>query len=83
MKQVARTPQQLGAIIRRARRNMELSQAELGEKTGLWQETISKVESGQSAARLGTILDLLAALNLEIEVRPRRKGSAADIEDAF
>lgn len=83
MKQVARTPQQLGAIIRRARRNMALSQAELGEKTGLWQETISKVESGQSAARIGTILDLLAALNLEIEVQPRGKGSAADIEDAF
>mgnify|MGYP003675837796 CR=1 FL=1 len=30
-----------------------------------------------------TIFDLLAALDLEIEIKPRSKGSAADIEDVF
>ena len=83
MPQVARTPKQLGAIIRRARRNAKLTQAALGKKAGLWQETVSKIEGGQSAARIGTIFDLLAALNLEIDIQPRSKGSAQDIEDIF
>ena len=83
MNQAVRTPKQLGAIIRRARRTAGLTQAQLGEKAGIWQETVSKIENGQGATRIATILDLLAALDLEIEVRTRGKGSAADIEDVF
>lgn len=83
MNQVARTPKQMGAIIRRARRKANLSQTELGHLTGLWQETISKIENGQSATKLATLLNLLGALDLEIQVAPRRKGSPADFDDIF
>lgn len=83
MGQIVRTPKQLGAIIRRARRQADLTQAQLGEKAGLWQETVSRIEGGQGTTRIATILDLLAALDLEIKVEPRRKGSGADIEDVF
>ncbi|SDH95249.1 helix-turn-helix domain-containing protein [Roseospirillum parvum] len=83
MSQIARTPKQLGAILRRTRRNADLTQAQLGEKAGIWQETVSKIEGGQGATKVATIFDLLAALDLEIEIKPRSKGSAADIEDVF
>ncbi|WP_421708621.1 hypothetical protein [Algihabitans sp.] len=81
MSQIARTPKQLAAILRRVRRKTDLIQARLGEKAGLWQETVSKIEGGPGATKIATIFDLLAALDLEI--KPRGKGSAADIEDVF
>ena len=83
MSQIALTPRQLAAILRRVRRKADLTQARLGEKAGLLQETVSKIEGGQGATKIATIFDLLAALDLELEIKPRGKGSAADIEDAF
>lgn len=83
MQNIARTPKQMGAILRRIRRTSNLNQSELGEKAGLWQETISKVESGARGTRLETLLDLLAALDLELIVESRRKSTPSDIEDMF
>jgi HTH-type transcriptional regulator/antitoxin HipB len=80
---IARTPQQLGAAIRRQRKRARLSQDELGTKIRLRQATISKLEAGEPATRLKTLLDALAALDLELVIRPRTKGSAADLEDIF
>ena len=66
-----------------ARRKADLTQARLGEKAGLWQETVSKIKGEQGAMKSAMIFDLLAALDLELEIKPRGKGSAADIEDVF
>jgi len=83
MTDLARTPNQIGNLIRRARRKRGLTQAQLGERAGLRQETISLVENGHPAARLDTILGLLAALDLELQIVPRSKATAADLEDIF
>ena len=83
MEQIARTPKQIGEIIRRSRRHKDITQGTLGGKAGLRQATISQIETGNPAAKLGTICDLLAALDLELVIRPRSKGSAKDIEDLF
>lgn len=83
MDQIARTPQQIGAIVRRQRKKLGLSQDELGMRIHLRQATISKVESGEPATRLQTLLDTLSALDLEIVIRPRTRGSATQIEDLF
>ena len=83
MTEIARTPKQIGAAIRRARRATGLSQAQLGEKAGVWQETVSKIENGVGGTKIDTVFDLLAALDLEIQIAPRSKGSAAEIEDVF
>lgn len=83
MDQIARTPQQLGAVIRRKRKQIGLSQEELGGRIRLRQATISKLEAGEPATRLQTLLDALAALDLEIVIRSRTKGSTADLEDVF
>ena len=83
MDQIARTPQQIGAIVRRQRKKLGLSQDDLGTRIHLRQATISKVESGEPATRLQTLLDTLSALDLEIVIRPRTRGSATQIEDLF
>lgn len=83
MTDLARTPQQIGSIVRRTRRKRGLSQTGLGDSAGLRQETISLIESGNPATKLETILAVLAALELEFQIVPRSKGSAAEIEDIF
>jgi HTH-type transcriptional regulator / antitoxin HipB len=74
MNDLARDPRQLGNLIRRARKRRAWSQGALGAKAGLRQETISLIEGGHSAARLETILAVLAALDLELRIAPRSKG---------
>jgi HTH-type transcriptional regulator/antitoxin HipB len=83
MPDLARNPQQIGNLVRRTRKKLGLSQRQLGEKTGLRQETISLIETGNPAAKLETILAVLAALDLEFRIVPRSKGGAAEIEDIF
>ena len=82
MDTIARTPLQLGNSIRERRRALGLTQEQLAEKVGVRQRTISDVESA-GAARVDTLLRMLVALDLELLVRPRTKGSASDIEAIF
>jgi HTH-type transcriptional regulator/antitoxin HipB len=49
----------------------------------LRQATISALENSATDTKLGTLYDALAALELELVVRPRSKGSAREIEDLF
>lgn len=83
MADLARDPKQIGNLIRRARKRQGLSQTQLGDTTGLRQETVSLIETGNPAARLETILGVLAALDLEFRIVPRSKGRPADIEEMF
>jgi HTH-type transcriptional regulator/antitoxin HipB len=77
---IARTEKQLGAILRRARKQAGLTQSGLAN---LRQGTVSRLEAGAPAIQLHTLMEALAALNLELVIRPRSKASAADIEDLF
>jgi HTH-type transcriptional regulator/antitoxin HipB len=83
MEQIARTPNQLAEILRRRRKQLNISQVTLAASNHLRQSTISTLENFRTDLRLGTLLELLAALDLELVVRPRTKGSASEIEDAF
>ena len=80
---IARTEKQLGAIIRRARKQSDLTQKALGQLVHLRQGTISRLEAGEPAVQLRTLMEALSALKLELVVRPRTQTSAADIEDMF
>ena len=71
MADLARSPEQIGNAIRRARKKSGMSQSELGEKTGLRQGTISQIEKGHAAAKLETILAVLSVLGLEFQIRER------------
>ena len=80
MADLARDPRQIGNLIRRARKRLKWSQGELAEKAGLRQATISQIESGNPAARLETLLTVLAALDLEFQIAPRSKGWGLTLE---
>ena len=80
---LARSPRQLGNIVRRARKKNGLTQTELGARVVCRQETISLIEGGNPATRIDTLLGVLASLEFEIRIAPRSKGAPADIENIF
>jgi HTH-type transcriptional regulator/antitoxin HipB len=80
---IARTPRQLGAGIRRYRRQRGLTQGGLGDLMHARQATVSKLESGEPAMQLRIFMDALTALDLELVIRPRTKLSTQDLEDLF
>jgi HTH-type transcriptional regulator/antitoxin HipB len=82
METIARTPLQLGNSIRERRRKLGMTQEQLAEKVGVRQRTISDIETA-GAARIDTLLRTIGALDLELLIRPRTKGSASDIEAIF
>ena len=59
----------LGRALRDARRLRGLTQAELADRTGLTQPTISNAERGK--VHVDTLFSLLAVLQLELLVRSR------------
>lgn len=71
---LARSSQEIGTIIRRNRKQLGLSQCELGNCVGLRQETISLIETGNPVTRLDTMLAVLAALDLEFQIAARSRG---------
>lgn len=83
MNRKARNASQIGAIIRLERRGRGLTQAQLGDLVGRRQATISKLEKGDAGIQLGTLFDVLAALDLELLVAPRSAGSRDSIESVF
>lgn len=82
MDQIARTSRQIGAAIRRRRRALNLRQGDVGSKTNLRQATISALETGEAGTQLRTLIDVMAALGLELVIRERSKADE-NIEDLF
>jgi Helix-turn-helix. len=70
-----KTPQQLGAVLEGYRKNRGLTQKDVGAKVGLAQNVVSLLERTPQRAGLARIFKLLAALELELSVRPRRTSS--------
>jgi HTH-type transcriptional regulator/antitoxin HipB len=83
MDNIARTLKQLGAVIRRNRKQHGLTQAALGSLISKRQATISNLESAESGTTLETLFSVLAALDLELVVRARTKGDATPLGDLF
>jgi HTH-type transcriptional regulator/antitoxin HipB len=80
---IVRTTKQLGAGIRRTRRARKMTQNILGQKMRARQATVSKLEAGEPATQLRTLMDALTALELELVIRPRTTVSTEQIEDLF
>ena len=83
MKELVRSPKQLGAALHRFRKDRALTQIQLAKRAGLRQGTISQVENGLGTVKLTTVMELMRALDLELVVQPRTKGSPRDIEELF
>lgn len=67
-----KTPQQLGSVLQGYRKDQGLTQKSAGAMVGLAQNAVSLIESNPGRAGFARVFKLLAALDLELVVRPRR-----------
>jgi HTH-type transcriptional regulator / antitoxin HipB len=65
-----RSAQAIGAAIRSRRRELKLDQAELALRVGATRQWVIAIEKGKNTAEIGMILRALAALGLELDLRP-------------
>ena len=83
MSMIARNEKQIGAVLRRCRKQAGLSQADLATKMQARQGTVSRLESGTPAMQIRTLVEALTALNLELVIQPRSSAPDAAVEDLF
>lgn len=73
---IVHSPQSLGAAIKRQRKAKELSQTEAGYPFDIDQTTVSSIEQGAPGTRLETLFRILAALDLEMVIRPKIRSAS-------
>ncbi len=73
------SPETLGKVLRRCRKDQGLSQSEAGRKFNLPQKTVSRIETGVAAIQLDSVFKYMSALGLEmhLELRDRLSGDEA------
>ncbi len=78
MEQLVYSTKSLGNAIKRQRKEKKFTQQEAGRDFNLDQTTVSSIEQGAQGTRLETLFRMLAALDLEMIIRPKnivhRKG---------
>ncbi len=73
MGKVIRSNKDLGAAIRLARKHQNLRQVDVARTASVRQALVSDLENGVTTARLDTVMKVLAALDLDLSILPRRK----------
>ncbi len=81
MEQLIHSPQSLGNAIKRQRKAKQLSQKDAGSAVKIEQSTISSIEQGAPGTRLETLFRILAALDLEMIIRPKKSLSKKTAEN--
>ena len=66
-----RTAEELGSVIRSARRKTELDQETTADLIGVGPRFLGEVERGKPSARLGLVLKVLERLGLEVWISTR------------
>ncbi len=73
MRNIIRSNKDLGESIRRARKNKGLRQVDVARKASVRQALVSDLENGMTTARYDTVIKVLAALDMDLSIVPRRK----------
>ena len=66
---VARTPHQLGQLLRACRKKRQMTQSMVGSRVGVRQSQISSIETRGAQITVDTLYRLLSALDLELVLR--------------
>lgn len=66
-----RSPEALGRVVRAARKDAGVTQGELAERARANRYAIHSLETGHETRAIELMFDTLAALGLELAVRPR------------
>lgn len=80
--QIIRLPSQFGAAIQSARIARNMTQQQLAARIGKHQKTISAIENGNAGTKLDTLLMVIAALELDLQLVDRQRDDH-DIADIF
>lgn len=75
------SPKILGQILKSARNKKGLTQDQTGNFVGITQAMVSRIERGESNARIDTLFRLLSALEMELAVNFRQKTADQDEGD--
>lgn len=78
MESLVVSPKDLGMHLRRLRKNLDLTQAQLGNRVGLDQKKVSLIENGNQNSRLDTVFRLLSALEVGIIIQPKIEPATTD-----
>lgn len=70
---VIRNNNDLGEAIRQARKTKNLRQIDVAQRASVRQALVSELENGATKAKLDTIIRVLAALDMDLSIIPRRK----------
>ncbi len=62
------SPKELALLVISQRKNLKLSQAEVGNRVGLKQQTISEFEIKPERTQVDTLFRILSALSLDIRI---------------
>ena len=73
MGKIIRSNKDLGAAIRLGRKSQNLRQVDVAQKASVRQALVSDIENGVTTARLDTVIRMLAALDMDLLIVPRRK----------
>jgi len=68
-----RNNKEFGEVVRVARQKQKLRQVDLARKASVRQALISEIENGAISAKLDTVIKVLAALDMDLSVVPRKK----------
>ncbi len=71
MDYVARTPEQLGPILKSCRIERGLTQRVAGSRVGLKQSTVSAIEADASRTSVESLYKLLSSIGLELVIRDK------------
>lgn len=74
------TSQGFGAAVRRARKDQQLSQADLAARAGVGRPWLSELETGKRTAELGRALSVLSALGLALDFIPAPQVSPGQVD---
>ena len=66
-------PSQLPAALRARRAELQLSQEQVAEVTGLNRRVIGELKRGTISPRFATVLAIASALGLDLELRARER----------
>jgi len=64
------TPEQLGKIVRRTRKEMGVTQADLALTSGTGLRFIGELENGKATCQIGKVLSVMQTLGIRLEVIP-------------
>ncbi|RUO31088.1 helix-turn-helix domain-containing protein [Aliidiomarina soli] len=77
------TPQDIGAMLRDARKAKSWTQAELASRLGMYQKDVSKAETQPEKLNVAVLLSICAMLDVRLSVGTLGNTKKADLEMDF